>query len=130
MAFKHINQRSTFYLFSHAFIQTQAHRPDDVRRELARRGFSPPIVTFLRLVVFTPALYWNVIWWNWGGLDWRDFSLGWLLTTIFTSTLALVVGVFMENRSVEIASAAVVGLAAVGFGIWYLTGLGEERHQG
>lgn len=68
---------------------------DDLPRanaELARRGIGPVLRTILRAIAAT-GLWWNVLWWEWCALDFRDVLIGWASNLVLLALLGLALAV-------------------------------------
>jgi hypothetical protein len=75
--------RSTLALIGARYRDTQhdAAYIDELERELTSRGVVGAWRWALELYA-AGGLWWNVVWWEWCGLDGRDMLLGWILNLI------------------------------------------------
>ena len=110
------DSRTTFSLIGARYLDTQL-KPDEIdliELELVTRGITGSKRWLLEYIA-AGGLWWNIIWWEWIGLDGRDVRIGWLYNLFIGSALFAFAAYFFGWRAAT-AAAVIAHLATVYLG--------------
>lgn len=109
---------SVFALIGARYLDTE-HDPEHIAKleaALAARG-----VVGIRRLVFeylaAAALWWNVLWWEWGSLDERDVIQGWKQNALLFGAVAAFFGLMFFSATAALVAAVAAHLLTLWIGL-------------